>query len=446
MSRGKFRQLAALVAVGALGLGLTACVAPEDAPAGEGESYILTPDTVPNDKDAPVVVWSDAVRQEGLEAYKAANPDVKIDVQIIAIDQMLAKIQLANRAEKGWPDVVFTSDSALAALASTQYENFAQPLDGLVDEKKLDGFGSSLDPCTIGGSLYCLRNDIAPDVMYYSTEGFDEIGAEVPTTFEELGELAENLAANHPDYKIQLHGSDYRAYFHFYNASNCPYVTPEGANDLIVDMSDPRCVRASELLDTLVSTGVLVTDALSADQLKAMGSKMLLSLNAVWRAGSVADMLGYAPGTLGVAQVPVWEGDEENSRTGNEGGGSWAVSRHALNMRGALDLAEYMSTDSTWLNSTITFPAYEPAQQEWLDKNLPAITSLADPEEAAAVFKDSAARLGTIVPWLRFTPNTEFPVQEVQAGESITDKVAESFVNRLINAGTAAGYRVSVAE
>ena len=444
MRRSRFRKLAALAAVGALALTLSACVAPDDGSASNSQSYVLSPDKVPNDKKATVVVWADAVRQAGLETYKADHPDVKLDVQIIPIDQMLAKIQLANRAKKGWPDVVFTSDSALAAIASSQYENFVQPLDGLIDEKTIKNFGSSLDPCTINGSLYCLRNDIAPDVMYYSTQGFEEIGAEVPTTFEELEALADDLAANHPEYKIQLHGSDYRAYFHIYNASNCPYVTPKGENDLVVDLTDSRCVRASKLIDKLVADKVLITDALSPDQLKAMGSKMLLTLNAVWRAGSMGDMLGYAPGTLGVAKVPAWKGDEANSRTGNEGGGSWAVSRHAKNMKGAIDLATYMSTDSKWLDSTITFPAYQPAQQAWLDANLPKIKSLADPSGVADVFKDSAERLGTIVPWLRFDPRQEFPVQEVQAGDSVTDKVADDFANRLINAGTAAGYHVSL--
>lgn len=448
MPRGRTRQITALAVACALGLTLAGCVAPgaTSAPAAGGGDYVLTPDEVPHDKKAPVVVWADAVRQEGLETYKADHPEVNVEVQVIPLDQMLAKIQLANRAGKGWPDVVFVGDGSLPSLASVQYDNFLQPLNGLVDDKMVEDFGTSLDGCTINKLLFCLRNDIAPDVMYYSTAGFEEIGAEVPTTFEELGALVDDIAANHPDYKIQIHGSDYRGYIHYYGASHCPYAALEGANQLTVGMSDPRCVRASELLDKMVSSKVMVTDALSADQLKALGSKMLLSINAVWRATSIGDILGYAPGTLGVAKVPVWEGDEQNSGTGNEGGGSWAISRHAKNMKGAIDLATYMSTDPKWLNSTITFPGYEPAQQEWLDTNLPKIPALADPTEAAVVFKDSAARLATVVPWLRFNANAEFPVADVQAGKSIVDEVSRTYETRLLNAGTAAGYTVNLAE
>lgn len=445
MPRGKTRALAAIALTGALGIALTACVAPSDTNKTAASSYKLSADKVPADANAPVVVWADAVRKPGLEAFQKAHPEVKLDIQLVPLDQMLAKIQLANRAGSGWPDVVWVGDGSAPSLAAKQYDHFLQPLDGLIDDATLKNFGTSNVGCNINGEVVCLRNDIAPDVMYYNTKGFEEIGAKVPTTFEELGELVDNLAKNHPDYKIQLHGSDYRGYMHYYQASQCPYLALDG-DKLTVNVTDPRCVRAFNLIDKLVSSKALVTNALSADQLKAMGSKMLLSINGVWRASLLGDLLGYAPGTLGVAKVPVWQGDEKNSGVGNEGGGAWGVSRYAKNMKGAIEVAKFMSTDTDWLNSTITFPAYEPAQQAWLDLNLPKIPALADPKAAAAVFVDSAKRQTTNVPWVRFNSVAEFPVADVQAGKKVASEVSQTWATRLINVGSANGYTVDVAK
>ena len=44
-------------------------------------------------------------------------------------------------------------------------------------------------PCILGGKLYCLRNDVAPDVLWYNAKLMKEWGYKVPTTYPQYQAL-----------------------------------------------------------------------------------------------------------------------------------------------------------------------------------------------------------------------------------------------------------------
>ncbi|WP_033227384.1 extracellular solute-binding protein, partial [Streptomyces sp. NRRL F-6674] len=125
----------------------------------------------------------DSTRLDAAKAYQAAHPDAALDIVTYdgnanGSNALKTKVQLFNRAGEGWPDVVFTTDNNTASWASQGDDAFVAPLDkGLIDQATLDGFAKgALDVCTVGGTVYCLRNDLAQVVLWYNKKLLDEFG------------------------------------------------------------------------------------------------------------------------------------------------------------------------------------------------------------------------------------------------------------------------------
>ena len=90
-------------------------------------------------------------------------------------------MQLFDRAGSGWPDVVFSSqnnDASWASQKSDGKQAFAAALNkGLVPGDVLASSPKgSLNPCTVDGTVYCLRNDLAQAVLWYNKSLMDQFG------------------------------------------------------------------------------------------------------------------------------------------------------------------------------------------------------------------------------------------------------------------------------
>lgn len=125
--------------------------------------------------DGEITVWADATRQPAVEAFQAAHPEIQVNLVVDdgssgASGTFQTKISLADQAGEGWPDVVFSTQNNDAAWASRDNGSgaFAQVLnEGFLDQAFLDGFTpGALDPVTIDGKVYGLRNDLAPVLFW----------------------------------------------------------------------------------------------------------------------------------------------------------------------------------------------------------------------------------------------------------------------------------------
>ena len=93
--------MGSLALIGVLALGTSSCAGVlDDSPASS------------SDPDAPIVVWTDSTRNEGVEAYAAENPDLTLDITVYSPAELLSKVQLFNASGEGWPDVAFGTASA----------------------------------------------------------------------------------------------------------------------------------------------------------------------------------------------------------------------------------------------------------------------------------------------------------------------------------------------
>src|SRR5690348_1164435 len=110
-----------------------------------------------------LTVWVDSTRLAAAKLYQKQNPNVKMNIVTFDGDAngsnyLQTQVSLFNRTGKGWPDVVFSSQNNEASWAVAA--GFTAPLNkGLIPQSTLDGWATGANaPCTVNGTIYCLRN------------------------------------------------------------------------------------------------------------------------------------------------------------------------------------------------------------------------------------------------------------------------------------------------
>ncbi|HTI22640.1 MAG TPA: extracellular solute-binding protein [Kutzneria sp.] len=362
---------------GALTLALALAGCGHDAGTSAG-SYGF-PQAAQDDK-ATITIWVDADRSGAVDAFKKANPDVKLDVVTYdgsanGSNSFRTKMQLFDRAGSGWPDVVFSSqnnDAAWASQGSNGKQAFAAVLNqGLVPKATLDNFtAGALNPCTVEGKVYCLRNDLAQTVLWYNKALLTQFGYTLPTTWEEYQALGEKVAAEHPGYIVGAAGDAFTPEIYFW-AGKCQANGITGPKSVTVNTGSTECKRVAGMLDTLIKNGTTPTvSVFTPEFVQKYTGKVLLMPGPAWYAGAIFNnpqSLNVPKGQLGVAAPLPWKGEEP--ATGNVGGGTWFISSHSKNLKAAEKFAEFVTTaDDYQVNLAPGYPAYAPAADKWIKK------------------------------------------------------------------------------
>ena len=361
----------------AVALVLAACGGGKDAGSSTG-SYGF-PQVAQDDK-AEITVWVDADRSGAVDVFKKANPDVP--VKVVTYDgsangsnSFRTKMQLFDRAGSGWPDVVFSSqnnDAAWASQKSNGKQAFAAVLNaGLVPKATLDGFTpGSLNPCTVDGKVYCLRNDLAQVVLWYNKTLLSKFGSAVPATWEEYQALGEKVAREHPGYIVGTVGDAFAPEIYFW-AGKCQANGITGPTSVTVDTGSAQCQRVAGMLDTLIKNGTTPNiSVFTPEFVKKYSGKVLLMPGPDWYAGAIFNnpqSLNVPKGQLGVAAPLAWQGD--TAATGNVGGGTWFISSHSKNLKAAEKFTQFITTaDDYQVNLAPGYPAFAAAAEKWITK------------------------------------------------------------------------------
>jgi ABC-type glycerol-3-phosphate transport system substrate-binding protein len=324
------------------------------------------------DANAPITVWIDTTRQAAVDAYKKANPDkaALIKEEIVDRGQFPSKVLLFNNTNKGWPDVVFAEPSIVGQVADAAH-NYPLDLKEYVSEDMVKGYGNGLTPCWFDGKLFCLRNDVAQNVLYYNKKLMDEFGYTVPTTWEEYQELSDKVAAEHPGYIMGAFNDGWNWAVYFW-ASSCPMSEVVSMSQVRINPDHPGCARAANLVDHMIANGTIAKlDPFDPAFVQiANDNKLLMLIDASWFGeyifGGKPDSLYYktAENQLGTAAPLKWK-DEAAPVTATHGGSAWTVSRHTKNPKLAVEFALFVTSADDYQATGPTFPAYLPVADKW---------------------------------------------------------------------------------
>lgn len=406
--------------------------------------------TAEQDPTSTITIWADATRQPAVEAFEAAHPEVKVDVVIddgsaSGSATFQTKIGLADQAGEGWPDVVFSTqnnDASWASVGANGAQPFAAPLNkGYFEDDFLNGFTKgALDPVTVDGTVYGLRNDLAPVLFWYNKQLLDQFGYDIPKTWEEYQALGDKLAADHPGYFLGSVGDSFVGPMVYYWSGAAPIFTLDG-NTFSSNLSDPNSVRVTDLIDHMVANGSLVQDSVFGADFVTKSPQLVGMPGPAWYAGALfqnADSVNAQPGQWGAADPLYWEGDDKV--TGNVGGGTWFASSHSKNLDAVKTFMEYIVSDPATAG-TGGLPAYDAAATTWLDTQSKSGFFDGDFTEAVST---AAASVWSGWAYPNFSAETGYSkvvIPALAAGKTVAD-VADEWQKEIENEAQVVGYTI----
>jgi len=250
------------------------------------------------------------------DKFTATHPDVTVSNVYVPYDQLNSKL-IASAGAKTGPDVVVFNgaETAILALAGT-----LAPLDERwAAYDQADQFPDSVVH-TIDGTTYAVQGYVNLLGLWYNADLLDEIGAQPPTTIDEL-ESAMQAAKAAGKMGITLSGlpqsqGEWQAY---------PWLTSQG-----FDYSDPQAKPLEDAFAMVrgwVEKGYLSQEAVTWDQTvpfqQFTGGNVAFAANGNWQLGTAASDASF---TYGVVPLPV--GDQGKVYLGGEGEGIGAYSKN----------------------------------------------------------------------------------------------------------------------
>lgn len=394
------------------------------------------------DANAPVTVWVDADRMTAVKLYEKAHPQAKINAVVVDRNQFPAKVLLENNIQSGWPDVVFAEPDLVAQVSDTAH-NFPLDLTSSISSSILANFAGE-SACTFNGKIYCLRNDLAQNVLWYNVPLMQQFGYSVPTTWEEYEALGLRVAREHPGYIIGEFGDAFSLDTYFWG-SHCPVHQDKGNAKLLINLPDANCTRMANLIDTLLPTGVLSRSGFFDAGMTKHGNenKILMLPGASWMGDGLFKGTFYktANHQLGAAAPLKWQADAQ-AYTGAIGGAAWMVSRHSKNINLAVDFVKWVTTAPDYLGHAANYPAYKPVADVW------KATLASDPIYASnpyLVLQQAALELDPQWSYVRFDDRTVFGTTVVTpvltGGGTVASKLA-AYQQALEQLAQSQGYEV----
>lgn len=430
-------------------LALTSCGASNNNGGGSTE-YGFT--AAEQDPSSPITVWVDSSREPLAQAFQDENPDIELNIETYdggsgGSGSFQQKVALFDQAGEGWPDVVFSTqqnDTAWAAKENNGVQAFAAPLNkGLMSDEFLGGFTEgALTPMTVDDTVYGLRNDLAPVVLWYNQALFDQLGYEVPTTWNEYKALSDDIAANNPGYILGSLGDSYEAPYVYYWSGEAPIFQVDGTT-FTSDFADPNSEKVTELLDHMLENGTMVTDSVfGAEFVSKYKDKLLAIPGPAWYSGALfqnPESLNYDAGVIGAAAPLTWE--DGGDVTGNVGGGVWYGSSHSKNLDAVTKFLEFVTSSDKAVELASGLPAYQSAADAWLTEQASSNFYVGDFQDAIST---AASSVWTGWGYPSFSAETAYAnivIPAITAGDSVSAVVPE-WQEELKNEAQVQGYTV----
>ena len=441
------RRLWAAVVATVLALAMAGC-----ASGSQGGSSSSTGTLASGPVQGDLTVWVDSVRLPVAQAYAKAHPNVHTNIVTFDGDgngatTLQTKIQLWNRTNKGWPDVIFSEQVNDPVWMAKKPFEFAAPIKNLISQDLLSQWPApSTAQCTVDGVQYCVQDNLAQVVLWVNKKLMDQFGYPVPTTWQQWADLGAKVAKEHPGYIVGNIGDSFGHWIYLWG-NQCPLETLQGGK-LLINASDSHCTQMAGLLDPLIKSGAVpplsVFTPDFAQKYGGANDKVLLMPGPAWYSQALFDQTLHIPAGQITAAAPLQWGSDTPITTGQVGGGPWIISKHSANLRAAADFVIYATTvfNPTGKDSRPGYPAYAPLADEWLKAQATNPYFAADPTPALKAATTQIWQGWNLVTYPDQPVWSNTVVTQLVAGKSLSSMLAP-FGDALAQAAQAAGYAVN---
>jgi multiple sugar transport system substrate-binding protein len=399
-----------------------------------GSSDQTTGGTAEDPVELTFWTWAPGM-DEVVAEWNAANPGIQVTVnKQDGGDPAITKLLTAIKAGSGAPDIMQTEYQKIPTLvAADALADLTDVLpDGLSDQYA-EGTWSAV---TLGSdAVYGVPQDSGPMQFYYRADIFDELGLEVPTTWDEYAEVA-----------AAIHAADPTKYLGTFSATDAGWFTglaqQAGASwwgidgdSWTVDIDDTPTQKVAEYWGNLVESGVIDNKPMYTPEWNAAlndGSQVGW-LSAIWAPGVLEGNAADTAGLWAMAPMPQWE--EGDNATGNWGGSATSVTTQSEHPAEAAQFIAWMNADQEGVNALVQYGSLYPA-------NLDAQTeALADPPaffSQQTDFYEIAAETAKGVQPFTYGPNVNvaYSAYNDEFGKATEAKSASAFLDAVTSMQT----------
>ncbi|GAB4084686.1 extracellular solute-binding protein [Myceligenerans cantabricum] len=323
-----------------------------------------SPDDTPAEPTGPVELtfwtWAPNI-EEVVDLWNSENPDIQVVVnKQDGGDPAVTKLLTAIEAGSGAPDIMQAEYQKIPQLVSSEA---VADLSGELGDDTAGHFAEGVwNAVTLGtDAVYAVPQDSGPMQFYYRADIFDDLGLEVPTTWEEYADVATELHEQDPDKYLGTFSANDAGWFAgLTQQAGASWYGIEGES-WAVDIDGPEVTQVAEYWGGLVEDGVIDDKPMYTPEWNQglNDGSQVGWLSAIWAPGVLE---GNAPDTAGrweMAPMPQWDADAP--ATGTWGGSATAVTSQSEYPAQATEFVEWMNTDPEAVQALVDLSGLYPA-------------------------------------------------------------------------------------
>ncbi|RFU83492.1 extracellular solute-binding protein [Streptomyces triticagri] len=335
--RSVLASLAALPTVGALG----ACTGGGTASRRTGKATRIT-------------FWS-ALRgsQEVVDAFNRTHDRIQVDFEQVPAGAQGGYAKLSNAARAGnAPDIATIEYPQLPGFA---IDGVARDLTGMMSDKLRRALlPEALQLTTFDRKVFAVPLDVEPMVMHYRTDLFEQYGLEVPRTWDEFEETAEQVGRKAPGRRMALlptNGMTNVAAFCWQAGGR--WFDIDG-DTWQLSLTDAPTRKVAGYWQRLYDRELVFMNAADSQRSTAQIARgeVVSRLTGAWDAGAQMNAQPGQRGKWRIAPLPQW--DTERPVTGTHGGSTFVVTKDSQVPEAALEFIAWQVSHPDALRSRLS--------------------------------------------------------------------------------------------
>ncbi|BDZ41426.1 sugar ABC transporter substrate-binding protein [Paraoerskovia sediminicola] len=361
-------KVAALLATTAL---LAAGCSSSDAgdSAGSGDAGDSGDTAAAGPVDLTFWTWAPNM-EKVVDLWNAENPDIQVTVnKQDGGDPAVTKLLTAIKAGSGAPDIMQAEYQKIPTLVSS---DALADIAGNVGDDVASGFPEGVwNGVTLGSdAVYAVPQDSGPMEFYYRADVFEELGLDVPTTWEEFADAARTVNEADSDMYLGTFSATDAGWFTGLSQQAGASWWGIDGDAWSVDIDSEATKKVADYWGGLVEEGVIDNKPMYTPEWNAAlnDGTQIGWLSAVWAPGVLEGNAPDTAGTWEMAAMPQW--DASAPATGNWGGSATGVTTQSEHPEQAAEFITWLNTDQEAVNALVKeagiYPAYTPAQAEAL--------------------------------------------------------------------------------
>jgi multiple sugar transport system substrate-binding protein len=366
----------------------------------------------------PLTFWSWNDMSGPVDAWNAKNPDTPVTFQKLpSRPEYFSKLSAATGAGSGAPDVVQIDYNNLTFSAVEKLIRDVSSETGAINDQFDDAAWAQV---RLAGGVYGVPQDIAPLVLYYRKDLFDQHGVAVPTTWDEYKTAARTLKAAQPESYISSFASNGAAWMMGLGWQNGAQWFKTADNAWQVDCDDQASLQVADYWQSMIDEQLVKGDQnWQPAWFKGLADGTYLTwIGPSWGTAALKTNAPDLSGKWAIAALPQWKaGDAKPSYWG---GSALAVTQASSNVGAAMKFISWVNTSTEsaeLLNQELGIYLASKAGSQ-----IPAF-STPDPYFGGQKLKDVYTTAGSPTPWTWGPTETDTEAQLNDGLQQVLNRV-----------------------